>query len=64
MVRMWVDGVPVEDGQASVDMLDHAVLRGDGCFEAMRSYEGKPFAADEHLDRLARSAAALRIPSR
>lgn len=44
--------IPVGDG---------VVLRGDGCFEALRSYEGVPFAMGPHLDRLERSAAALRI---
>ena len=61
MVRMWVDGEPVTGREAVLDILDHAVLRGDGCFEAMRAYDGEAFAAGEHLDRLARSAAALRI---
>ncbi len=38
------------------------VGRGDGCFEALRSYGGSLFGLAQHLARLARSAAALRIP--
>ena len=38
------------------------VGRGDGCFEALRSYGGALFGLAEHLARLARSAAALGIP--
>ena len=37
-------------------------LRGDGCFEAIRSYDGRPFAMEEHYRRLAASAGALGIP--
>lgn len=47
---------------ASVPITDSAVLRGDGCFESIRSYAGVPFALAPHLDRLERSAEALRIP--
>jgi branched-subunit amino acid aminotransferase/4-amino-4-deoxychorismate lyase len=53
------------DGQPGVDTLsvfDGAVLRGDGCFEAIRSYRGRPFALREHYVRLSRSALALRLP--
>jgi branched-subunit amino acid aminotransferase/4-amino-4-deoxychorismate lyase len=40
---------------------DSTVLRGDGCFEAIRTYGGKLFALDEHIERLGRSAAALEL---
>ena len=45
------------DGErtAGVPATDSSVLRGDGCFEAIRAYAGKPFRADAHLDRLERS---------
>jgi branched-subunit amino acid aminotransferase/4-amino-4-deoxychorismate lyase len=57
------------NGDASDGMVpatDSAVLRGDGCFESIKSYAGRPFALDAHLDRLERSAKALDIelPSR
>lgn len=61
MVHIWIDGVPATGNRPALDVRDHAVTRGDGCFEAMRSYGGKIFAAGEHLDRLDRSAAALRL---
>lgn len=47
---------------AAVRLDDVALLRGYGCFETIRSYGGVPFRLGEHLDRLGRSAAALRIP--
>lgn len=54
-VRVLVDGVPGE----GVPATDSSVLRGDGCFEAVRSYDGRLFRLDDHLDRLALSAEAL-----
>lgn len=55
ILRSLVDGEPAD----SVPVSDSSVLRGDGCFEALRSYGGVVFRLDEHLDRLERSARAL-----
>lgn len=52
-----VDGEPV----GAIAVTDSSVLRGDGCFEAIRSYRGRLFRAADHLDRLERSAAALQL---
>jgi 4-amino-4-deoxychorismate lyase len=41
---------------------DEGVLRGRSVFETLRVYGGMPFMLREHLDRLARSAAQLRLP--
>jgi branched-chain amino acid aminotransferase len=43
------------------DSRNPAVLRGDGAFEAIRLYRGRPFALDEHLERLGRTCHALRL---
>jgi branched-chain amino acid aminotransferase len=50
---------PLEE--AVVPVLDRGFLYGDGIFDTLRVYGGRPFASEEHLARLARSAAALRI---
>ena len=57
-----VDGEPVD----SLPTSDSSIIRGDGCFEAVRSYRGSLFRLDDHLDRLEFSAAALGlvVPSR
>lgn len=45
----------------SIPVVDSLVARGDGVFEAIRSYGGVPFALEEHLDRLERSARAMEL---
>ena len=55
-----------EAGDGMVPATDSSVLRGDGCFEVLKAYDGVPFAVEEHLDRLDASARALdlTLPSR
>lgn len=47
---------------ATVSATDEGLLRGDGVFEVVRVYEGRPFALEQHLRRLERSALNLRLP--
>ena len=53
-----VDGVR----QELLPVTDSTIIRGDGIFEAVRSYGGSLFALEDHLERLALSAAAVGIP--
>ncbi|MGB2711542.1 MAG: aminotransferase class IV [Conexibacter sp.] len=57
-----LDGVVCPAAQARIPATDEGLLRGDGVFEVLRLYGGRPYALDEHLARLARSAANLRLP--
>jgi len=41
--------------------LDRGLYFGDGVYEVLRSYNGRPFALDEHLDRFANSLTAIGI---
>jgi branched-chain amino acid aminotransferase len=57
-----LDGVVMLASEASIPATDEGLLRGDGVFEVMRLYDGQPFALEEHMRRLERSAANLRLP--
>lgn len=46
---------------ASVPALDLGLVRGDGVFEVVQLYHGMPFALEEHVARLHRSAAAIHL---
>ena len=41
---------------------DEALLRGRAAFETLRVYGGRPFRLEEHLERLAASAARIGLP--
>jgi 4-amino-4-deoxychorismate lyase len=41
---------------------DEGLIRGRAAFETTRVYKGRPFKLDEHLDRLAGSAARIGLP--
>src|ERR671934_1646623 len=57
-----VDGRISPTPKATIPLPDDGVYRGDGVFEVLRLYGGRPFAVREHLDRLERSAAAIDLP--
>jgi D-alanine transaminase len=55
------DFSPVCDAKVSV--LDRGFIFGDGVYEVLPAYNGHIFRLDEHLTRLDRSLAELRIPN-
>jgi branched-chain amino acid aminotransferase len=57
-----LDGSVLPAAEATVPATDEGLLRGDGVFEVIRLYGGRPFAFGDHLARMARSAANLRLP--
>ncbi len=54
-----MNGELVPKSQAKVSVFDHGFLYGDGVFEGIRSYNGRVFMLDEHLDRLYESAKSI-----
>ncbi len=45
-----VNGQITDSSEAVIPAADDGLLRGDGVFEVIRLYAGRPFALDEHLD--------------
>ncbi len=56
-----IDGVVGPAADAMIPATDEGLLRGDGGFEVIRLYAGRPFALEEHYARLERTCAGLRL---
>jgi branched-chain amino acid aminotransferase len=56
---VYINGSLVPKEQATISVYDHGLLYGDGVFEGIRSYNGRVFRLDEHLNRLWESARAI-----
>jgi branched-chain amino acid aminotransferase len=62
MLLASVDGVIGPAEEARIPVTDEGLTRGDGAFEVIRLYQGRPFALEDHLARLHRTCAGLRLP--
>lgn len=58
---VFLNGRFVPLGEAQVSVLDRGFIFGDGVYELIPVYSRAPFRMDEHLARLERSLAAVRI---
>ena len=63
-MQIYVDGEFYSKEDAKISVFDHGLLYGDGVFEGIRTYNGRVFELDAHIDRLYASAQiiALDIP--
>lgn len=59
--QFWIDGRLCNREQAKISVLDHGLLYGDGVFEGLRFYHGKPFRWERHMRRLRQSAQAIAL---
>ena len=57
-----VDGRITAVAEATIPLKDDGLYRGDGVFEVVRLYAGRPFALADHYERLQRSADAIELP--
>lgn len=57
----WVNGRFVSLTEAVVSIEDRGFQFGDGVYEVVRTYKGRPFELEAHLARLERSARALEL---
>jgi branched-chain amino acid aminotransferase len=60
-VFVYLNDRIVPESEALVSVTDRGFLFGDGVFETLRSYGGRPFMLSAHLERFVRSAHALGI---
>ncbi|MEN5158148.1 D-amino acid aminotransferase [Achromobacter spanius] len=59
--QVYLNGEFLRMDGAKVSVLDRGFIFGDGIYEVVPVYQGNAFRMAEHLDRLDRSLAALRI---
>ena len=60
---MWIylNGRMVEEAEARISVMDRGFLYGDGVFETVRIYHGRPVWLDRHLARLSQSCQAVHL---
>ena len=61
MPNIFLNSKFLEESKASISINDHGFLYGDGIYETMRTYNGKVWLFNEHLDRLFNSAKILNL---
>ncbi|HLZ81140.1 MAG TPA: aminotransferase class IV, partial [Ktedonobacteraceae bacterium] len=57
----YIGGQWIHPHEATISINDVAVLRGYSAFEALRTYNRRPFHLDEHFTRLFRSAELIEL---
>lgn len=57
--QIYINGQFFGPDDAKISVYDHGLLYGDGVFEGMRTYGGKVFRLEQHLERLDESARAI-----
>jgi len=60
-LKVYIGGKYVDKENAKISVYDHGLLYGDGVFEGIRSYAGRVFRLEEHVDRLFESARAIHL---
>ncbi len=58
---VYIDGQYLPKKDAKISVFDHGLLYGDGIFEGIRTYGGRVFKLDRHLERLYRSAGMISL---
>lgn len=59
---VWLNGAFVPEAEAALPIRDLGLIYGDAVFDTARTFGGKLFMGAEHVDRLYRSLAAVRLP--
>ena len=59
--KVYIGGRLYEKADAKISVFDHGLLYGDGVFEGIRSYSGRVFRLEAHVDRLYDSARGIHL---
>lgn len=59
MSQLWINGTLTDKVDAHISPFDHGFLYGDGVWEHLRLFGGKPFGAEHHLRILFAAATAI-----
>ena len=62
LLALWHDGRIIADDRLIIDPSERGLLLGDGVFETIAVFGGKPAWLDDHLDRMMKGAEAFGIP--
>lgn len=60
-MKAWINGHLIDEEKALVSIFDRSYLYGEGVFEALMCYEGKPAFFSRHVARLKKNCAALQL---
>ncbi|MFT5469898.1 MAG: branched-chain amino acid aminotransferase [Verrucomicrobiales bacterium] len=62
---VWLNGAIKSADSARISPFDHGLLTGDGVFETLKSYRGRPFELERHHARMRRGGEllGLEVPS-
>ncbi len=60
-MKIWLNGALCEPAAATVSVLDHGLLYGDGVFEGLRVFNRRVFSLDRHMERLEVGLKALAL---
>jgi branched-chain amino acid aminotransferase len=60
-LKIWFNGKIIDEADVRISVFDHGLLYGDGIFEGIRVYNKSVFELKAHIDRLYKSAKAIRL---
>ena len=60
-LKVYIGGKLYDKADAKISVFDHGLLYGDGVFEGIRSYSGRVFRLEPHIDRLYDSARGIHL---
>ncbi|HUF50070.1 MAG TPA: D-amino-acid transaminase [Longimicrobiales bacterium] len=60
-MQVYLNGRYIDHGDATIPVDDRGFLFADGIYEVIRVYNGMPFLAEAHVQRMRNGLAALRI---